>query len=71
MALSREFFGPLGAHLHSEVAEMSDDDLRAAHRVLTAMTIAMSAFEDDLRMGPDGSPKGSRHSNGGTDRRRG
>jgi DNA-binding MarR family transcriptional regulator len=71
MALGREFFGPLGTHMHSEVAGLSDDDLRAAHRVLTAMTTAMSAFEDELRKGPAGSAKSDRHNNGGTDRRQG
>ncbi len=33
VVLGREFFGPLGAHLHSAVADLSDDDLLAAHRV--------------------------------------
>jgi DNA-binding MarR family transcriptional regulator len=50
MALGGEFFGPLGAHLHS-VDNLPDDDLLASHRVLTAMTVAMSTFEEELRTG--------------------
>jgi DNA-binding MarR family transcriptional regulator len=52
MALGRGFFGPLGAHLHSAFADLPDDDLVAADRVLTAMASAMSTFEDELRLEP-------------------
>ena len=48
MELARAFFTPLGAHLRSALAELPDADLKAAHRVLTAMTAAMSAFESEL-----------------------
>ncbi|MBV8930619.1 MAG: MarR family transcriptional regulator [Mycobacteriaceae bacterium] len=48
MALARTFFTALGKHLRSAIADLSDKDLIAAHRVFTAMTAAMSSFEDDL-----------------------
>jgi len=51
MALGGKFFGPLGTHLHSAVDNLPDDDLLASHRVLTAMTVAMSTFEEELRTG--------------------
>lgn len=49
MAVGREFFGPLGAHLRSALADVPDADLAVAHRVLTAMITAMSMFEEELR----------------------
>jgi DNA-binding MarR family transcriptional regulator len=49
MAVGREFFGPLSAHLQAALTEMPDADLAVAHRVLTAMITAMSAFEQELR----------------------
>lgn len=49
MTLGRKFFGPLGAHLRSGMAGLSDRDLAAAHRVFTAMIDAMSTYEDELR----------------------
>jgi DNA-binding MarR family transcriptional regulator len=49
MALGQDFFRPLGAQLHAAVADLFDDDLCAAHAVMTAMMVAMSAFEDELR----------------------
>lgn len=48
MELAREFFNPLGAHLRAALADLPDEDLRAAHRVFAAMIAAMSAFEGDL-----------------------
>jgi DNA-binding MarR family transcriptional regulator len=69
MALGREFFGPLGAHLHSAFADLTDDDLLAAHRVLTAMTAAMSTFEEELHTGSGQPAKGGRR--GRADRRQG
>jgi DNA-binding MarR family transcriptional regulator len=48
MELARAFFAPLGVHLRSALAELPDTDLIAAHRVLTAMAAAMSAFESEL-----------------------
>jgi DNA-binding MarR family transcriptional regulator len=68
MALGREFFGPLGAHLHSAFADLPDDDLLAAHRVLTAMASAMSTFEDELRLEPTQAANGGRRGRGRADR---
>lgn len=48
MELAREFFTPLGVHLRAALAEISDDELMAAHRVFTAMLAAMSTFEKEL-----------------------
>lgn len=48
MALARSFFTPLGAELHSSLADLPDRDLAAAHRVFTAMIEAMSTFESTL-----------------------
>ena len=52
MALAREFFSPLGTHLRSAIGDLSDRDLRAAHRVFTAMITAMSSFENELSSQP-------------------
>jgi DNA-binding MarR family transcriptional regulator len=49
MNLGREFFAPLGAHMHAAMADLPDDDLRAAHEVAVAMNAAMSTFEKELR----------------------
>jgi DNA-binding MarR family transcriptional regulator len=49
MTLARAFFGPLGVLLSTALAELSDKDLNAAHRVFTAMIAAMSTFEDERR----------------------
>ena len=49
MGLGRHFFAPLGAHLAAATAELSDDDLRAAHAVMAAMTEAMTVFESQLQ----------------------
>jgi DNA-binding MarR family transcriptional regulator len=48
MELAHEFFMPLGVHLRAALAEMSDEDLMAAHRVFSAMLAAMSKFESEL-----------------------
>ncbi len=52
MALAHEFFKPLGEHLSAAMAECSDADLVAAHKVFTAMVTAMSTFEGDLVVQP-------------------
>ncbi|MGF2945369.1 MarR family winged helix-turn-helix transcriptional regulator [Mycobacterium sp. Lab-001] len=52
MELAREFFTPLGKHVSHALAELSDDDLRAAHRVFSAMIDAMVSFEDELAPEP-------------------
>jgi DNA-binding MarR family transcriptional regulator len=48
MELARQFFAPLGVHLRTALAELSDKDLMAAHRVFGAMLAAMSTFESEL-----------------------
>jgi DNA-binding MarR family transcriptional regulator len=48
MALARSFFTPLGAELHTALADLPDRDLAAAHRVFTAMIEAMASFESRL-----------------------
>ncbi len=48
MTLAHEFFSPLGVHLSAAMADLSDKDLVAAHRVFAAMIAAMSTFEDEL-----------------------
>ncbi|WP_424384611.1 MarR family winged helix-turn-helix transcriptional regulator [Mycobacterium sp.] len=53
MELAHAFFTPLGVHLRSALAELSDKDLMAAHRVFSAMIAAMSAFESDLVQQPN------------------
>lgn len=42
------FFTPLAAHTHTAMIEVSDADLRAAHRVLTALIEAMRRFQEEL-----------------------
>lgn len=58
MTLAHAFFRPLGIHLSKALAEFSDKDLVAAHRVFAAMITAMSTFEDELAGPP---PKPSNH----------
>jgi DNA-binding MarR family transcriptional regulator len=48
MDLARGFFTPLAIHLRAALADLPDKDLLAAHRVITAMIAAMSAFESEL-----------------------
>jgi DNA-binding MarR family transcriptional regulator len=48
MTLAHAFFRPLGIHLSKAMADLSDRDLLAAHRVFTAMIAAMATFEDEL-----------------------
>lgn len=46
--LADAFFTPLSSHLRTALADLSDSDLTAAHRVFSAMISAMSAFESEL-----------------------
>jgi DNA-binding MarR family transcriptional regulator len=48
MSLARDFFSPLGVHLNAALADLSEDDLSAAHRVFTAMIAALSTYGDEL-----------------------
>jgi DNA-binding MarR family transcriptional regulator len=51
MTLAHTYFRPLGAHLSSAMADLTDKDLVGAHRVFTAMIAAMGTFEDELLTG--------------------
>jgi len=42
------FFGPLGGHMHTSMAEIPDEDLIAAHRVLVAVLHAMETYRAEL-----------------------
>lgn len=48
MELAHQFFTPLGVQLRAALADLSDKDLMAAHRVFSAMLAAMSTFENEL-----------------------
>lgn len=48
LATARSFFGPLGVHTRSALADLSDADLTAAHRVLSALTTAMRHFQAEV-----------------------
>jgi DNA-binding MarR family transcriptional regulator len=48
MAVARAFFAPLAEHYRNAMADLPDEDLAAAHRVLAAMIDAMKAFQGDL-----------------------
>ncbi|CAM4172933.1 DNA-binding transcriptional repressor MarR [Mycobacterium basiliense] len=51
--LAHEFFLPLGQHIQSAMADISDRDLLVAHRVFVAMITAMSTFENELYAPPE------------------
>jgi hypothetical protein len=58
MELARGFFTPLGIHLRNALADLPDNDLVAAHRVMVAMIAAMSTFEGELGTPPlNGQPR--------------
>jgi DNA-binding MarR family transcriptional regulator len=48
MDVARGFFTPLAEQTHLALADVSDDDLRAAHRTFTALIDAMHAFRAQL-----------------------
>ncbi|MBB2988551.1 DNA-binding MarR family transcriptional regulator [Mycolicibacterium iranicum] len=48
MEVARGFFTPLAEHAHTSMADLSDEDLRAAHRVFTALGAAMQTFLAEL-----------------------
>jgi DNA-binding MarR family transcriptional regulator len=48
MTVARGFFTPLAEHAHHSMAELTDEDLRTAHRVFTALGEAMQRFLDEL-----------------------
>jgi MarR family transcriptional regulator, organic hydroperoxide resistance regulator len=43
------FFAPLAGHTHAAMADLSDSDLAAAHRVFTALIDAMRRFQGELK----------------------
>jgi DNA-binding MarR family transcriptional regulator len=69
MNLAHEFFTPLGSKISAALADLTDDELVAAHRVFTAMIDAMSTFEDDLG-GAESKPSAQPRPNAGSARRR-
>ena len=48
-SVANEFFGPLGAHMHTAMRDMPDSDLDAAERVLDAVHRAITAYYEELR----------------------
>lgn len=48
MDVARGFFTPLAGHAHDSMADLSDDDLVAAHRVFSALGAAMQTFLEEL-----------------------
>jgi DNA-binding MarR family transcriptional regulator len=48
MAVARSFFTPLAEHHRRALADLPDEDLAAAHRVLEKIIGAMQAFAGDL-----------------------
>ena len=52
LATARSFFNPLGMHTRAALNALPDADLVAAHRVFTALIVAMRNFQGEL-----GSPR--------------
>lgn len=52
LATARSFFGPLGTHTQLALADVPDEELRAAHRVLGALMSAMRGFRAELGEAP-------------------
>lgn len=48
VAVGRQFFTPLEDESNRALADLPDDDLRAAHRVLDRVLSAMRVFEDGV-----------------------
>jgi DNA-binding MarR family transcriptional regulator len=48
MNVAREFFTPLADHTRDSLADLTDDDLAAAHRVFAGLIEAMGAFRLQL-----------------------
>ncbi|HME74176.1 MAG TPA: MarR family winged helix-turn-helix transcriptional regulator [Mycobacterium sp.] len=45
---ARAFFAPLGLHTRTAMADLSDADLAAAHRVFTSLIEAMRQYQGEL-----------------------
>jgi DNA-binding MarR family transcriptional regulator len=48
MQVARDFFAPLGIRARAAMADMSDEELEAAHRVMNAFIDAMVEFRADF-----------------------
>ena len=48
LQVARRFFGPLGGHMRTSMADLPDQDLIAAHRVLDAVSNAMQMYRAEL-----------------------
>jgi DNA-binding MarR family transcriptional regulator len=46
--VAREFFTALGGHTHTALADLPDEDLRAAHRAFGALVAGMRAYRAEL-----------------------
>ena len=44
------FFTPLAAHTHAAMADLPDNELTSAHRVITALIDGMRRFRDEVRV---------------------
>jgi DNA-binding MarR family transcriptional regulator len=55
LEVAREFFAGLSGHSHTALADLPDEDLRAAHRTFDALVRAMKRFRSDMpySIGPD------------------
>ncbi len=53
LQVARQFFGPLGGHMHAAMAEFPDQDLIAARRVLAALSHAMGVYRAELAVNID------------------
>ncbi|BBY65215.1 hypothetical protein MHEL_34580 [Mycolicibacterium helvum] len=71
MALAHDFFRPLGSRISAALADITDSDLAAAHKVFTAMISAMAMFEDELGAGDSRTSANLRRGTATTRRARG
>ncbi|HET7742247.1 MAG TPA: MarR family winged helix-turn-helix transcriptional regulator [Mycobacterium sp.] len=46
--VAREFFARLGEHTHAALADLPDEDLRAAHRTFGALVAGMRAYRAEM-----------------------
>ena len=51
VAVAEQFFSPLADHAHRAMSDLSEQDLRSAHRVLAAVLDAMREFRAELDSG--------------------
>lgn len=48
--MAGSFFAPLAAHTHAAMMDLPDDELTAAHRVLTALVDGMRRFHNEVQV---------------------